>query len=80
MIKYVKLDDNNCLKFYYDIRNHVWVYMRLAFLDVNKKIRKINDSNDNSKNFIFDTGAQNTIISRRRAIECGYTNLPLNLP
>lgn len=77
MIMTLQINDESGLEFHYDIRNHIWVYVRLTFLDESGNIKQFSDINDNFKNFIFDTGAQNTIISKRRAIECGYTNLPI---
>ena len=77
MIRTIKIDDKKGLKYTYDLRNHMWVYLRLVFLDKEGNIRQFSNENDNSKNFIFDTGAQNTIISYNRALECGYNNLPV---
>jgi len=77
MTRTIYLDEKHRLRFYYDLRSHIWLYVRLAFLDSNGNMRQFSDMDDSSKNFIFDTGAQNTIISKRRAIECGYTNLPI---
>jgi len=64
-------------EFYYDSRDHIWIYLQMPFYDVNGNELSYSDENDNSKNFIFDTGAQNTIISKARAMECGYLNLPI---
>jgi len=76
MNKIVTLEENNKIKFFYDIRNHIWLYLKMIFLDDSGEIICIEDEDDH-KNFIFDTGAQNTIISKRRASECGYLNLPV---
>ena len=76
MNRVITLDDNNKIKFSYDIRNHIWLYVKMIFLDDNGEIIYFADEDD-YKNFIFDTGAQNTIISKKRAHECGYLNLPV---
>ena len=67
----------NGKKFYYDTRDHIWIYVQLPFFDNDGNELCFSDENDNSKNFIFDTGAQNTIVSKARAKECGYLNLPV---
>ena len=77
MTKTIKINIANRIKFYYDTRNHIWIYLRLPFFDSNGNEIQFTDKDDNSKNFIFDTGAQNTIISNNRAKECGYLNFPI---
>ena len=47
----------------------------MTFLDA--KGNELEHQENNFRNFIFDTGAQNTIISKRRALECGYDKLPI---
>ena len=77
MTKTIILNMSNRKKFYYDTRNHIWIFLQLPFFDNSGNEIQFTDENDNSKSFIFDTGAQNTIISNNRAKECGYLNLPI---
>ena len=77
MIRTIHVSKDAGIQFYYDLRYHIWIYVRLTFLDSKGNTIVFSDENDNSKNFIFDTGAQNTIISKRRAKECGYNSLPI---
>jgi len=77
MKKTIILNISNSKRFHYDIRNHIWIFLQLPFYNENGREIKFSDKNDNSKNFIFDTGAQNTIISYNRAKECGYLTLPV---
>ena len=69
MIRTISLREEYKLEFNYDLRNHIWIYIQLSFLRVEEKTKCISDKR--FRNFIFDTGAQNSIISKRRAIECG---------
>lgn len=77
MTKTIIIDYANRREFFYDTRDHIWIYLQLPFFDIDGNELRFTDENDHSKNFIFDTGAQNTIISKRRAKECGYLNLPI---
>ena len=77
MTRTVLLREEHKLEFNYDLRNHIWIYIQLSFLDIKGKEKCFLDKNHRFRNFIFDTGAQNTIISKRRSIECGYINLPV---
>jgi hypothetical protein len=76
MNRIITLDEKNKIEFSYDVRNHLWLYVKMIFLDGNGEMIYFKDKSD-YKNFIFDTGAQNTIISKKRANECGYLNLPV---
>jgi len=76
MNRTIVLDENNKVKFTYDSRDHIWLYVKMVFLDDNGEMMYFANEGD-YKNFIFDTGAQNTIISKKRANECGYLSLPV---
>ena len=77
MTRTIIVNISNRKKFYYDTRNHIWFFLQLPFFYSDGNEILFTDDNDNSKNSIFDTGAQNTIISNNRANECGYLNFPI---
>ena len=77
MTKTINIKASNRKEFHYDTRNHIWVFLQIPFFDENGVEIHFTDEYDNSKNFIFDTGAQNTIISNSRAKECGYLSFPI---
>ena len=53
-------------------RNHIWIYVTLTMLDKTGTALLMSDEEEMKKIFIFDTGAQNTILSRNRAVDLGY--------
>ena len=75
MTKSIHIRNAHGVKFHHDLRDHIWIYVKLTFLDVKGNILKHQENY--YKNFLFDTGAQNTIISKKRALECGYDKLPV---
>ena len=77
MTKTINIHEGNGIEFYYDFRDHIWIYIRLLLAKTDMNLGNHSVINEKSRNFIFDTGAQNTIISKRRAIEFGYVNLPV---
>jgi hypothetical protein len=75
MMRTIVVRDENRLQFYYDLRDHIWIYVRLPILDSAGALLQPCDANRISRNFIFDTGAQNSIVSKRRAKELGCDRL-----
>jgi hypothetical protein len=53
-------------------RNHIWVYLGLSVFQISGRSGCLGSKGETMKNFIFDTGAQNTILSRKRAESLGY--------
>ena len=54
--------------------NHIWVYITLTMLDEMGNIVYTADTEDLMKIFMLDTGAENTIISKSRAMDFGYSH------
>lgn len=54
--------------------NHIWVYIPLTILDKIGNMAFPDDIEDAKKIFMLDTGAENTIISKGRAIDFGYNH------
>jgi hypothetical protein len=38
MSRTITLDENNKIQFSYDNRNHIWLYVKMTFLDDNKEL------------------------------------------
>lgn len=53
-------------------RNHIWIYIMLDILDKTGNILRTDDDEERKKIFMFDTGAQNTILSKKRIDMLGY--------
>jgi predicted aspartyl protease len=52
--------------------NHIWVYLSLVMLDEKGNILLDIDEEDKQRIFMFDTGAQHTLLSKTRAEKLGY--------
>lgn len=51
--------------------SHIWIYIKLTILDETGNIMYLTDEGD-KKIFMFDTGAQSTVISKKRFDDLGY--------
>ena len=60
------------IKFTTCIYNHIWVFISLEKLDKKGNILLDIAEEDKQKIFMFDTGAQHTLLSKTRAEKLGY--------
>ena len=74
MNKTIYLSKKHKLRFTTCTHNHIWVYLTLPMIDITGNIIYTADGVELRKNFIFDTGAENTILSKKRSNDLGYKN------
>ena len=54
--------------------NHIWVYLSLIMLDEKGNAVFDIDEEEKQRIFMFDTGAQHTLLAKARAERLGYSN------
>jgi len=72
MNEVIHVSKKNKLNFTTCKYNHIWVYLSLLTLDEKGNILLDTDEEEKQRIFMFDTGAQHTLISKMRAEKLGY--------
>ena len=74
MSEIIHVSKKQKVEFTFCKRNHIWVYIKLTMLDKMGNVLYSEDEEEYKKIFMFDTGAQNTILARNRVDDFGYNN------